>query len=176
MHLSQEREDISQDLLTAGREYDDNITDITKYFCKDARDIRNLEESAATNANLRDFQHILKRKKLIRSEYERIKRLEMRLPIRPPILFFIADCSTSIVLGITLNIGSGNSGFGIAGILIFLYQWFARSFPILSGIFGPHWKPTRRRIEEGVDYFLHRSQTALERDELELPVRNGNQN
>jgi hypothetical protein len=174
IYLLQESGDITHDLLIASQEYDHNIMDIMRYYCKDVRDINDREIADVTSA---DIEQTIKKKALLWTEYEKVKALERELPILPSIILFAFDISTSIALGILLNIAVGSFEPAIVAFVIFSYQCIGRLYLFITQAVQLHHKSTRLHIDQGVQYFLSQPQNTGGRDisrseEIELRVQN----
>jgi hypothetical protein len=130
VHSSRQGGDIAQDL---NREYDRNVKDIERYFCKRTRDIGDLEKQATTAANREVLEQVRVRKNSVWAKYNKVKKVERQLPLWPSLLLFAFDSGTSIGLGILFNIATTNGLVGIYGFVFFSIQCAGR-FAATAGL------------------------------------------
>lgn len=144
VHSSRQGGDIAQDLMTASQKYDQNVTDIRRYFCKHTRYIGDLQTQATTAANPEQvLEQVHERKNSVWVKYDKIKNVERQLPLWPSLLLFAFDGGTSIGLGILLNLATTNGLVGICGFVVFSFQCAGR-FAATTG-FGVLMKSIRFR-------------------------------
>ena len=108
--------------------YEENVPTMKHYLYREIKDIRKLE-SAATS--LQEHSHALQRKIQLLSDFEAIRAFEQGLELSPSIIRFTFEVTTSIMLGVLLNINNSNTNlFASVGFflqLISLIVWWIYS-------------------------------------------------